>query len=297
MSCGLKDASTCTYASASGVEYEEFSCQYKFLEPFYLEAEKCFDSVWHLNWTSQHNFIPVVAVCIYLVAIYSGKKAMENRKPFSFKFSMAVWNLILSVFSFGCMARVIPHLIHNVAVGEVRDLVCISPETTYGYGSTGLWVTLFMYSKFAELFDTFFIIAHKKPLMLLHWYHHTSVLVWSWYSFVTRTPSSSIYMAFNASVHALMYGYYFLMTIKMKPKWLNPMWITFAQLIQMVGGLFVTLMSTYYYHTQTEDKPCDIQPGSLIPCYAMYGSYFLLFLQFFMKRYSRKSTKPAKKVE
>lgn len=292
MSCQLKDAATCIYQRSDGVEFEDFSCLYKFLEPLYFQYEKCFDSVFLLNWTSEHPMIPIVTVIIYAIAIYWGNNAMKKREPFNYRISMALWNLFLSVFSFGCMIRVFPHLLHNLAVGEPRDLLCISPETTYGYGATGFWVTLFMLSKFAELFDTLFIIIHKKPLIFLHYYHHITVLLYSWYAYTTRTPSSVIFMAVNSSVHAMMYGYYFLMTIKMKPKWMNPVFITMAQLVQMVVGIIVTGMSTYYLSTATEEKPCEIDPNTLIPCFGMYGTYFLLFLQFFLKRYF----KPQKKV-
>lgn len=290
MSCTLKEATTCTYVSATGEEYQEFSCMYKILEPFYFEAEKCFDSVKVLNWAERNPAYPIAAVVIYAICIYSSKRWMNNRQPFNWKYAMGAWNLLLCIFSAMCVIRVIPHLIHNLAVGEPRDILCISPETTYGYGSTGLWVTAFMLSKFAELIDTVFIVAHKKPLMLLHWYHHMSVLLWSWYAYITRTPSSTIFMTMNASVHTIMYGYYFLMTIKRKPKWLKAQFITMVQLLQMMIGFFVTIMSTYYSNTRTTENPCDIQKGSLVPCYALYGSYFALFFHFFLKRYATKTT-------
>lgn len=296
MSCSLKDASTCTYLSESGVEYTEFSCLYKSVEPFYLEFEKCFDTSRALAWAEERPAYPVVAVTVYAVCVYYGRGWMEDRKPFNWKFAMAVWNLALCAFSFVCVARVVPHILHNLAEGRPRDLLCVDPEKAYG-GSTGLWITLFVASKFAELIDTVFIVAHKKPLMLLHWYHHMSVLVWSWYSFVTRTPSSIIFLSMNASVHTIMYGYYFLMTIKIRPSWLKPKLITVVQLAQMLIGFLVTIASTYYTRTQTEDDPCDVVIGSLAPCYVMYGSYFALFLRFFIKRYmQQKKEKEAKSI-
>jgi elongation of very long chain fatty acids protein 6 len=294
MSCQLKDLATCTYQTSDGAEYQEFACIYKFLEPFYLEVEKCFDSVRVLKWTAENPWLPAVAVTLYAISIYWGNQAMQKREPFQWRMSMALWNLFLSIFSFGCMIRVTPHLLHNIAVGEPRDLLCISPEVTYGYGSTGLWVTLFMWSKFAELLDTFFIVIHKKPLIFLHWWHHITVLLYSWYAYVTRTPSSIIFMAVNSSVHAMMYGYYFLMTVKMKPKWMNPVFITLAQLVQMVVGIIITGLSTYYHFTATEERPCAIERSTLVPCFAMYGSYFILFLQFFLKRYFFKGSSSGK---
>lgn len=240
--------------------------------------------------------IPIVSVIIYVIAINWGKKIMENKDSFRWRASMATWNLFLSIFSFMCMIRVIPHLLHNIATGAPRNILCVSPEETYGYGSTGLWITLFMFSKFVELFDTFFIIVHKKPLIFLHWWHHITVLLYSWFAYVTRTPSSIIFMAVNSSVHTMMYGYYFLMTIKMKPKWMDPIFITLAQLAQMVVGIIVTGMSTYYYYNSSDETPCSIDKSTLLPCFAMYGSYFFLFLQFFLKRYFKSKKQNLKKL-
>ena len=84
----------------------------------------------------------------------------------------------------------------------------------------------------SELFDTFFIVIHKKPLIFLHWYHHITVLLYCWHSYVTKSPPGIFFVVMNYSVHASMYFYYFLMATKMRPKWLNPMIITTFQISQ-----------------------------------------------------------------
>lgn len=287
----MKYPASCVYAGADGLEYHEIGCTNKLLAPFYTTFEKCFDSLPHIAFKQANPHLPIIAVTVYAIAIYLGPKYFAKREPLSWKRAMGLWNLFLSVFSFMCMIRVIPQLYYMLSVGVIRDTMCTSPKLLYGHGSVGLWVTLFNWSKFAELFDTFFIVIHKKPLIFLHYWHHITVLLYSWYSFVSDTPSSIIFMALNSTVHTIMYSYYFLMTIKMKPKWLNPIFITLAQLLQMVLGLTVTIMSMYYSVNQTEDKPCALEPRTLLPCFAMFGSYFLLFLQFFIKRFMAKSTK------
>lgn len=297
MSCELIDASTCTYRHANGAEYEEISCVYKALEPFYMNWEKCFNSLNVVEWSRANPMIPIVSVTLYAIALVWGKNFMKDREPYKFRNSMAAWNLFLSIFSYVMMIRSVVGLTHNVVNGEFRDLICTRPTEAYGYGSTGFWVCAFMLSKIAELMDTFFIIAHKKPLIFLHYWHHITVLLYSWFAFVRDVPSSIIFMAVNSGVHAIMYGYYFLMTIKMKPKWINPVWITVAQLVQMVIGLTVTGFSVYYFKTATEEKPCDIEADTFIPCFCMYGSYFLLFLNFFIQRYISRKNKKSKKTE
>lgn len=86
----------------------------------------------------------------------------------------------------------------------------------------------------------------------------------------------------NACVHSVMYGYYFLMAMKMKPKKFNAIWITVGQLAQMVIGTTVSVLSLYFYMT---DESCANKQGSLIASFFMYGSYLYLFSAFFYERY------------
>jgi hypothetical protein len=144
----------------------------------------------------------------------------------------------------------------------------------------------------SELIDTFFIVIHKKPLIFLHWYHHITVLLYCWHSYVTTSPTGIIFTAMNYTVHATMYGYYFLMALRMKPKWFNPMVITAMQISQMVVGVATTIVSYYYFLTDAE---CALDRGNNIAAFLMYGSYLFLFCQFFFSRYFSLKSSPVKK--
>mmetsp|Transcript_3060 Transcript_3060/g.3089 ORF Transcript_3060/g.3089 Transcript_3060/m.3089 type:complete len:107 (+) Transcript_3060:791-1111(+) len=88
----------------------------------------------------------------------------------------------------------------------------------------------------------------------------------------------------NYSVHAVMYGYYFLMAMKMKPWWLKPIFITFIQIAQMIAGVIITMLN-FYFSTYDPENTCNIGWQSLLSGFIMYGSYLFLFSQFFLKRY------------
>eukprot|EP00558_Chaetoceros_sp_UNC1202_P002698 CAMPEP_0197246822 /NCGR_PEP_ID=MMETSP1429-20130617/23485_1 /TAXON_ID=49237 /ORGANISM="Chaetoceros sp., Strain UNC1202" /LENGTH=93 /DNA_ID=CAMNT_0042707585 /DNA_START=588 /DNA_END=869 /DNA_ORIENTATION=+ len=91
-----------------------------------------------------------------------------------------------------------------------------------------------------------------------------------------------------------MYGYYFLMAMKMKPKWFNAMFITTAQISQMVVGVMVTLAAFYYYKYDNAGD-CHIHYQNTVAAFLMYGSYLFLFAQFFIGRYFKvKATKQKK---
>ena len=211
---------------------------------------------------------------------------------------MAVWNLLLSTFSFIGMCRTLPHLIHNVTHLSVRDNMCSDGAVTHGLGSTGLWVQLFVLSKFPELLDTFFIVIHKKPLIFLHWYHHITVLLYCWHSYVARSPTGLFFVTMNYAVHSSMYGYYFLVVMKCKPKWVDPMFITVSQILQMLVGVAVTLTGYYFYvQEQKNGGNCHLSKDNNKTAFLMYGSYLFLFMRFFFARYAVKPTSTSAKLK
>ena len=59
----------------------------------------------------------------------------------------------------------------------------------------------------------FFVIARKKPLIFLHWYHNVTVLLYCWHSYATLAPQELYFVVMNYTVHTAMYGYYRLMAL------------------------------------------------------------------------------------
>eukprot|EP00540_Astrosyne_radiata_P008096 CAMPEP_0116845442 /NCGR_PEP_ID=MMETSP0418-20121206/13269_1 /TAXON_ID=1158023 /ORGANISM="Astrosyne radiata, Strain 13vi08-1A" /LENGTH=237 /DNA_ID=CAMNT_0004476553 /DNA_START=109 /DNA_END=822 /DNA_ORIENTATION=+ len=237
-----------------------------------------------------------MACIVYGVLIVLGQRLMKDQESWRWRKAMAAWNLFLAVFSGIGMMRTLPQLVYNLSTMSIRDNMCMDPRVTYGSGSTGLWVQLFILSKIPELFDTFFIVIHKKQLIFLHWYHHITVLLYCWHSYVTKSPPGIFFVVMNYSVHASMYFYYFLMASKLRPKWFNPMFITAFQISQMIVGVAVTLAAFYYYSTDSDDT-CQIEGENNTAAFVMYGSYLFLFLQFFVGRYFAKKASKQKKVD
>ena len=132
----------------------------------------------------------------------------------------------------------------------------------------------------SELIDTLFIVVHKKKLIFLHWYHHVTVLLYCWHSYVTSSPTGVFFCAMNYGVHSIMYFYYFLMAIKIKPPW--AMLITTLQISQMIVGVILTVLGFVYVGSSPN---CWISTENNRAAFCMYGSYLALFLQFFVSRY------------
>ena len=249
----------------------------------YSTYEINYDPVPGINFAKNHPFIPICIVTGYLWLCYYGRLFMAVREPLDLKIPLAYWNLLLSMFSFIGMSRTIPTLIYNIHTMTLTENLCMEPRSSFGMGVCGLWVQLFIYSKIPELLDTFFIIARKKPLMFLHWYHHVTVLLFCWHSYATESSTGLFFVVMNYSVHAVMYGYYYLMAINAKPKWFNPIIITTCQIAQMIVGTVLCVMS--FYVLAMGDVNCAVKSENVIAGILMYGSYLYLFCDFAIRRF------------
>lgn len=129
--------------------------------------------------------------------------------------------------------------------------------------------------------DTAFIILRKRPLIFVHWYHHSTVLLYSSFGYKDKVAAGGWFMTMNYGVHAIMYTYYTLRAAKVKPpKWFS-MFITSLQILQMFLGATVSIL-TYIWK---QEQGCHTTTEQLFWSFMLYMTYFLLFAQFFHQNY------------
>merc|ERR1712190_153103 len=156
-----------------------------------------------------------------------------------------------------------------------------------------LALALVCLSKIPELGDTVFLILKRRPVRLLQWYHHTTVMLFCWRALATEYTPGIWFAVTNYFVHTIMYMYFCLMTFKsMQPmlKVIAP-FITIIQIAQMFWGLIVNGIAVGSFFA---GGSCQIKAVTVYPCVAMFASYAWLFskLYFDTKKPRAKSGKP-----
>jgi elongation of very long chain fatty acids protein 6 len=204
---------------------------------------------------------------------------MRNRSKYELRFPLIIWNVILASFSIMGTIRVLPDFIQILTNNGVVYSVC---NNDFAYGITGFWSLMFILSKLPELVDTLFIVFRKQELIFLHWYHHTTVLVYCWFSYKDFASTGRWFMTMNYLVHSLMYSYYVLKAMRIKvPKFVSQL-ITTGQILQMIAGCYVNFIA---YQTKVANEICNISDDNIKYSSLMYFSYFVLFFNFFINAY------------
>ncbi|CAL0300784.1 unnamed protein product [Lupinus luteus] len=163
-----------------------------------------------------------------------------------------------------------------------RAILCFPPHTKPN-GPLFFWAYIFYLSKFLELFDTLLIILSRnfRRLSFLHVYHHATVLVMCYLWLHTSQSLFPIALITNASVHVIMYGYYFLTALGIRPRWKRL--VTDSQILQFVFSFAVSVVMLYYHFY---GGGCS---GIWGWCFnALFNASLLgLFVDFHLKSYAR----------
>lgn len=267
------------YHAKSGLNYTNlFFYEKKFFNERYIASKK--------DWMTKNWHLSLIYAAIYVVAVFSIQYVMKFRQKFDLRRGLIAWNFVLAAFSImGCI-RVWPEFYHTIKRFGFEHSFCIND---YAHGVSGCWGWLFLLSKLPELIDTLFIVLRKQELIFLHWYHHTTVLIYCWYSCRDFTASGRWFVLMNYTVHAAMYTYYGFRALRFRiPKWVNII-ITSGQISQMFIGI---LINTLAYLRKSRGEECHISYENIQWSFLMYFSYFILFFNFFYKAYI---TKPRQK--
>merc|ERR1719203_2012495 len=181
-------------------------------------------------------------------------------------------------------SRTVPHLYKGLQERGFEGTIC-DDGAWFLHGTSGFWVMLFIYSKIPELVDTLFLVLKRRPVILLHWFHHCTVLMFCWhaYSRGSKAGPGLWFATMNYCVHAIMYSYYAAMAARLG-KMLTAIapFITALQILQMLGGMIVVVTAG---RRLLEDGKCAADPANMKLGFAMYCSYFILFFMLFWNKY------------
>lgn len=124
----------------------------------------------------------------------------------------------------------------------------------------------------------------------MHWYHHTTVLIYCWYSYKDFAASGRWFMGMNFPVHAIMYSYFALKSMRVRVPVFVSSIITSLQIVQMIFGCYVNWVA-YKVKSNSPQSNCHISDNNVFYSFLMYLSYFALFFQFFLDAYIKSNAK------
>lgn len=255
-----------------------------------FDFERNFNEVDFQQYMARHWTNSLIYSAVYIAFVFGGQRFMQNRPGYDLRWALIVWSGLLAMFSIIGTARTLPEMISAIRYRSLKYSMC---DSTYYKGVSGFWGSLFVVSKAYELGDTFFIVMRKQPVVFLHWYHHATVLVYTWYSYPEANATGRWFMNMNYVVHSFMYTYYLIRAMRFKIPRAASMCVTILQILQMVVGLVIPLWA---YRIKSSGEPCKQSIENLRLCSLMYLSYLVLFSHFFYTRYFLKPSDSSKKI-
>ncbi|EXC65267.1 Putative elongation of fatty acids protein [Morus notabilis] len=186
--------------------------------------------------------------------------------------------LLSAVMVVGCV-------VSAAASHSAIDGIFCYPPGTRPAGPAFFWAYVFYLSKLVEFGDTLLIILgeaagkQRRRLSFLHVFHHCMAVFMCYNALRTAQSLFPAVMAVNASVHVVMYGYYALCAVGLRPAWKRL--VTDCQIAQFKIS-FLGVVAVIYFHFSGEG--CS---GTWSWCFnILFNSALLvLFIDFRRKNY------------
>lgn len=245
-----------------------------------LFTEMAFSSEAARQFTDSTKSFSVLLSAVYLILVFTGQRWMQSRPRFNLRIPLFLWSFVLALFSIAGAVHTLPELYNGLVDNGWTYTLC---DTSFYHGSTGFWAFVFTMSKAYELGDTLFIVLRRQPLIFLHYYHHVTVMMYSFYSYAEHVSSARWYIVMNYCIHSIMYTHYALRAVQIRVPSLVSMSVTSLQILQMVVGLIVTLD---VLRTKLSGVECHQSYSNAFAAIIMFGSYLVLFGHFFYQRYA-----------
>lgn len=247
------------------------------------ELEPRFSPEASMIWMDRYRMFSVYVGILYVVSVLAGRWYMRDKPAFGLRRVLVFWNTCLAVFSTIGVYTFIPPLVAYMREGGLGLTVC--QTSIYTEPVLCLWLFLFVLSKMMELGDTVFIVLRKTPLTFLHCYHHFTVLLYCWCLYSTRSSIGHWFSCMNYGAHSVMYTYYAVKGSGYRVPLSISQCVTTLQMSQFFFGLGCNLYAVYL---KANGYDCALGTNIALISFIMYGSYSVLFANFFYHRYIKK---------
>ncbi|XP_053306910.1 elongation of very long chain fatty acids protein 3 [Spea bombifrons] len=248
------------------------------------DFERRFDDERAIRWMQENWSKSFFFSLLYAALIFGGQRVMKERRRFELRRPLFLWSFTLALFSIIGAIRTGWYLGSLLITSGFKQSVC--DRGFYNGPVSKFWAYAFVLSKVPELGDTLFIVLRKQRLIFLHWYHHITVLLYTWYTYKDMVAGGGWFMTMNYTVHAFMYTYYTLRAAGIQVPRPFAMFITITQILQMLMG---TLVNALVYQWM-QDRACASTLQNIFWSTLMYTSYLVLFCSFFCKSYLKEQT-------
>ncbi|XXG86701.1 hypothetical protein AAC387_Pa11g1546 [Persea americana] len=248
-------------------------------------------TITNFEWVQHHTFgaspqFLLTSIISYLSLISTLhlillKWAPHLPSPTTFRFISALHNIIILTLSLtmavGCSLSSLSQMPHP------SWLFCFPTNSTPPKGPVFFWAYVFYLSKIIEFSDTLLILINpsRKSLSFLHVYHHAVVVMMSYLWLHSSQSLLPIALVTNASVHTLMYSYYLLCSIGVRPRWKRA--VTDCQITQFVFSFAASTVFLWYHFN---GGGCS-GFGAWVFNALFNVSLLALFVNFYLKNYWR----------
>lgn len=221
----------------------------------------------------------------YLVSkpIFVAIAKMIDPKAAWFKYSVAIHNFLLAVFSFVVAANAWPVVLGHYKTYGGFETYC-DPNGTLWASGFGAWSYIFYVSKFWEFVDTWILVFKGKDPSFLQVYHHTGIAFCMWVGTLSQSSWLVPVVLLNSIIHTLMYTYFLIKTISPTTQIKSAKYLTKAQIGQFFMGIFYSAAVLFM------GEECDTQSSRFgLGCLQVYGYGLIgLFMAFSKRKYKKK---------
>ncbi|NXO48943.1 ELOV6 protein, partial [Aramus guarauna] len=231
------------------------------------------------EWMQQNWYKSLFFGIAYLIVIFGIQHFMKERRAYNLRAPLTLWSFSLALFSAIAASRIWKQMAFILSTKGFKQSVC--SQSFYVHPVSKLWVYLFVLTKFLELGDTIFIVLRKNKLIFLHWYHHSTAMILTCYSYKEMVAGSGWVSAFNFSIHAIMYSYYTVRAAGFQVPHYIRMVVTISQMVQMLAYVVMNVLLIFWM----DDKVCHNTWTVFFLSSFVYISLLVLFCNFFLKTY------------